>query len=566
MNPTILDRTGARRALLLLASLLIRCGSEAPPDRDPAAPISGGEGRFAVATTAAGIDFVHRNCGTGRKYLVEINAGGVSLLDYDGDGRLDILFAQGAPLPGYERSDEDLRDRLYRNLGDLRFEDVTDAAGASEPGYTYSIAAPDIDGDGDPDLYFSNFGPNRLLRNEGGRFVDATVESGLGGGDHYSVATAFLDLDQDGDLDAYVCNYVEGVLEIQGCASRRGEAWRTYCSPDEFPGARDQVFRNDDGHFVDVTEAAGMGASDGAGLGIVPCDFDQDGDVDLFISNDSRPNFLWRNDGGLRFTDVAWEAGVAVAGSGMSEACMGADAGDIDHDGDFDLFVTNLAMETNTLYRQVTPWFFEDGSVATGLGPPSLRHVGFGCRLFDADNDGDHDIMVVNGHVIDNPELHDPAVTFLQPPRFYQNRGDGTFEDASEQAGAYFRGQYLGRGLAIGDLDDDGDLDAVICNNNAAAALLANQTRSARWIGFHLHGGGKNTQALGARVVIQTAAGTQREEVRGTASYAAFQDLRVHFGLGEEDRILGGTVFWPDGAATDLGERAAGSYHSVRQE
>ncbi len=570
------SRSLGAAALATLVAVSASCGP--PPTGAPSAipAVAPAATGTATATTlfidrsaTSGVDFVHEPCRTGKKLLVEINSGGVSLLDYDGDGDLDLFFGQGAPLPGFDATHADLRDRLYRNDGAFHFTDVTAATGASDSGYTYAAACPDIDGDGDPDLYLVNAGRNTWLRNDvatSGRFVDVTADWG-GNAPEWSTAAAFVDFDQDNDLDLYVVNYVDLALDHPGCGNLElGEKGRTYCHPDEFPPTDDRLYRNDDGRFVDVSDRIALKGSGGAGLGAVPCDYDLDGDVDLFVANDSTPNFLWRNDGNWTLRDVASEAWVAVDGSGVSTAAMGSDFGDVDGDGDFDLVVANLAMEMNTLYRNDGAGRFDDRSTASGFGPPSLLFVGFGCELFDADLDGDQDALIANGHVIDNVELYEPAQTFRQPPLLMRNEGGGRFKSLGAEAGSYFAGRSVGRGLAVGDLDNDGDLDAVVAHWDARPALLENTTNGARpWIGLQLVGAGKNRQAIGALVTVEAGGHTLKDEVRGTSSYAAFADLRLVFGLGaatQADRV---TIRWPDGRTTSCGPLAAGRYHAVRE-
>lgn len=519
-------------------------------------------GFFVERAKTSGIDFVHHHGGSGKKHLVEIVAGSVCLLDYDQDGDSDIAFGQGTALPGTDPSSFDSRDRLYRNDGRWNFTDVTEDTRAFEPGYTLAIVAPDFDGDGDQDLYFCNFGENRMLRNDDGVFTDVTAEVGLNSA-RFTTGAAFADFDQDGDLDAYLCNYVIEDLKHPGCGdTQRGAEYRTYCEPGVFPASPDQMFENLNGRFVDVTERAGIVDTYGNSLGVVISDYDLDGDVDVFVANDQSPNFLWTNQGGFRFRNDADRAGVAVGGMGASEACMGTDWGDVDQDGDFDLIAANLAMETNTLYVNDGDGFFSDRSEISGIGVPSLPNVGFGCELFDADNDSDLDLMVVNGQVIDNVHLYEPLATFEQPPQFYENNGEGRFADVSASAGPYFSQRYVGRALAVGDLDGDGDLDAVVSNNNRAAHLLENQRSQNRsWIRFVLKGAQKNTAALGARVEVTFGKTTLNEELRGTSSYASFHELVVHFGLDDVETVNTVRVFWPDGATSEVNDLGARQVH-----
>ena len=535
--------------------------SQSQPSRQDATP----QDAFVDRTADSGIDFVHHHGGGGRKHLPEINAGAVAVLDYDGDGWLDLLFGQGQALEGFPDQAADFRDRLYRNEGGLQFRDVTAATGATESGYTFHIAAVDFDGDRDPDLYFSNFEENRWLRNDGGQFVDVTQQWG-GNTSLWSSAAAFADFDQDQDLDLYVTNYcLYSMHDATSCGELdQGEEWRSYCAPEDFPPAPDCFYRNDDSVLIDVTEGSGMVPSEGSGLGLVISDYDNDRDLDVFVSNDGRPNYLWRNDGSLQFHNAAWEAGVAVGPQGTSEACMGTDFADIEGDGDFDLIVSNFAMETNTLYRNEGGGFFEDQSTLSGLGVPSKPFVGFGCEFFDFDNDADLDVFVANGHVIDNIEMYEQEQRFDQPMQLYVNVGGGKFQERSEELGACFAEYYIGRAVAIADLDNDGDSDVVIGTNNGAPVLLENRVGHQNpWLGIELHGSGKNTQALGARILLQTNQGQRIEEVRGTSSYAAFQDLRVIFGFRPGEQFEQLVVRWPTGEETKHSALELGQYHSI---
>jgi hypothetical protein len=569
-------KAAASAALLLMGAA--GCGGDPAAGAPHASTASGADARgLFVLHDEAGVDFAFAPGGTGRKHLVEITAAGVALLDYDRDGDLDLFLPQGAALPGHPGTG-DFRDRLWRNDGGWRFTDVTAATGVSDGGhglddYTYAAACPDFDGDGDPDLYLCNVGRNRFLRNDGGRFVDATAEWG-GDCDRWSTAAAFVDFDSDRDLDLYVVNYVHESLDHPGCGRLgEGERYRSYCHPDEFPPADDALYRNDDGHLVDVSAECGVVGTGGAGLGAVLSDYDDDGDVDLFVANDSTPNFLWRNDGAWHFAEVAHDAWVAVDASGLSTAAMGTDFGDVDGDGDFDLIVANLDMEPNTLYVNGGHGEFEDRSAASGLGPPSLRWVGFGCEFADLDLDGDLDCLVANGHVCDNIELLEPTQTFKQPPHCYVNDGTGRFTEIGAKAGAYFEGRYVGRGLATGDLDGDGDLDGVIAHWDRPPALLENTTLRAgtpaggarpRWLSLRLVGRGRNRDALGARVTVEWGGKKQVEELRGTSSYAAWHGTGLLFGSGAtapgEATV---EVRWPDGQRSRHGPLAVDRVHEL---
>ncbi len=533
------------------------------------AAVDGGVGPwFVEAAAARGLDFVHRNGAGGEKHFPEIMSGGVAVLDYDGDGARDLFFAQGAPFPGCASEGVDFRDRLYRNVGG-RFVDVTDAASCATPGYTLSAIAPDWDGDGDPDLVLCELGGVRLLRNDGGRFVDATAASGLAERGWPQCAAA-ADFDQDGDLDLYVGHYVAyDPATALWCGDRSlGAAGRSYCHPDEYPPELDRLWENrGDGTFVDVTVAAGLEGALGKCLGLLPVDFDDDGDLDLYVANDSTENFLWRNEGGLRFTDIAADGGCAVSSRGVAQASMGVDAADIELDGDFDWVCTNLALEPNALYRNDGDGFFSERGLESGLGEPSLIWVGFGTRFTDVDRDGFEDLLVVNGHVVDTVERTHPGQVFAQPAHLYRNQGGGRFALAPvAEAGPWFASRRVRRALASLDLDDDGDLDFALCGNAEPAELLL-QERAAPggWIGFELVGAGKNRGAIGARVTVTAGGRMQRREVRGACSYDSFVDLRCLFGLGDATAVERVEIRWPRGAVTTLHGVACGRYHRIEE-
>ena len=501
--------------------------------------------------------------------MVETMAGGGGFFDLDNDGWLDLYLVQGAALPGFT-APTPLTDRIYRNVGPLNagarnrgigetrpaFEDVTAEVGAGT-GYGMGVCFADVDNDGFTDVYVTGFGPDRLLSNQGGQLIDVTEAAGIDN-PHWAASCAFADYDRDGCLDLYVVNYVDFRLDNHRRCTQDG--LEMYCHPDVYNGVPDVLYRNrcDSGgpSFEDVTAGAGVRNDDpreSKGLGVVWTDFDDDGDADLYVANDSTRNFLYRNegrgaDGTVTFRDVGVTSGTAFNDQGLTEAGMGTDAGDVDGDGRTDLFVANLDFETNTLYRNQGRGLFFDSTAQASLAVPSMNRVGFGVNLFDVDNDGDLDLFVANGHIIDNIHELKASLTYGQRDQLFLGDGGGRFELAGESAGAHFRRTLVSRASAVGDIDNDSDLDLLVINCNQAAVLLENhigEQQSALILKLESRYGGRD--AIGARVTVTTRRGTQVDEVRSGSSYLSQGDLRLHFGLGRETSVERIEIRWPEG-------------------
>jgi hypothetical protein len=544
----------ARTAAPLLLALALGCGrdadtaSEAPaapgsaplpaagsPDRSGAAG-----GWFRDVSAASGLRFTHEAGKTDQKHLPETMGAGAALCDLDGDGDLDIYLVQGGPLPGREDGAPRPTNRLFLNDGSGRFEDATLRSGdAAHAGYGMGVAAADVDGDGDLDLYVTNLGPDVLLLNDGrARFTEATAAAGLGD-PRWTTAAAFFDADGDGDADLYVAGYVQVDLDEAPWCGDRKPGWRSYCHPDVFPGLPDRFYRNrGDGTFEDRTVAAGLHTPEqpGKGLGVLACDVDADGDLDLYVANDSVENRLWLNGGDGRFTDATLVSGTGVDGSGRTEAGMGLASGDVDGDGDPDLFVTNFDDESNTLYRNDGQALFSDVTIRAGLEGPSRLPVGFGTVLEDLDDDGDLDLAVTNGHIIDNIELYHDGKSWKQTSQVFANDGAGRFVDRTAHAGDLSRRPLVGRGLYAGDLDRDGDLDLLLTQSDGPALLLAN-AGGADGADGATAGHAVTLAGLpqGTRVTARLLSGGRRVAEVGTqTSYLGLSAPELHLGLGQD--------------------------------
>jgi hypothetical protein len=520
--------------------------------------------QFSDRTEQSGISFLHVRGSSGKKYMVETLGSGAGFLDYDQDGWLDLYLVNGASLPGHDAQPPPV-NALYRNNGDGSFTDVTLAAGVGHPGYGMGCAVGDYDNDGHPDLYVTNFGADVLYRNNGdGTFTDVTRRSGVGS-ELWGASAGFGDIDADGDLDLYVVNYVDFTLENHKRCGNPGLGLPDYCHPQVYNGLPDVLFRNNgDGTFSDVTREAGVYAQEGKGLGVVFGDYDDDGDSDIYVANDSTPNFLWRNDGRGRFEEVGMLSGVALDEEGRAEAGMGVDFGDFDNDGDLDIFVTNLVLETNTLYLNLGNGFFEDATARTGMAEPSLPYVGFGTGFFDYDNDSDLDVFIANGHILDTVDLLKGTVTYEQPNLLMRNQV-GRFEDVSAQSGPHFAERRASRGAAFGDYDNDGDVDVLVTNSNRPPALLRNDGgNQGRKLMVLAVGSRGNRDAIGARLWV-TAGRRQMREVHGAYSYLSHSDLRVAFGIGGSATVEKLEIRWPGGPLESFANLAADQLIVIKQ-
>ena len=539
-------------------------GAAARPDAGSAADAdeAAGGGWFAERAADAGLDFTHFNGMSGRYYFPEMIPAGAGLLDYDGDGDLDVYLPQGRRLGGAADGDgappAAVRPggRLFRNdlqveadgTRAVRFTDVTEHSGIDAPGYGMGLAAGDVTNDGCTDLYLTNLGPNQLFRNNcDGTFTEVSEASGASGGG-WSVSAAFFDYDRDGWLDLYVGNYVQyGVETDRPCTGLAGR--RDYCTPEVYAPQADRLYRNlGGGRFVDETAAALPGAAFGPALGVSAADFDGDGWIDVYVANDLHANLLWMNQRDGTFRERGLLSGAALSGDGVAEASMGVDAGDFDNDGDFDLFMTHLPTEGNNLYENDGTAFFRDTSIRTGLGPASRGRTGFGTAWFDVDNDGWLDLLAVNGAIeaIDGRGGH--PFPYDETNLLFLNLGDGRFDDVTEQAGAALRLSEISRGAAFGDVDNDGDTDVVVSNNSGRARLFVNQVGNRNhWLGLRLVGSGARRDALGARVAVMRAGETAWRHARTDGGYASAHDPRVLVGLGRSAETPLVRAIWPSG-------------------
>lgn len=571
-----LSRTRVKGLLTVtLGAALFGCGATEP---DHAASLDSGATKpwFVDVSTETGLLFTHHNGARGNYFFPEINGSGAALLDYDGDGDLDVYLVQGGTVPGdlsspSVESPSSRGNRLFRNLlvptGELRFEDVTAIAGGGDDGYGMGVASGDYDNDGDVDLYVMNVGDNVFYRNDAGKFTDVTALTGANVSD-WSASGTFTDYDGDGDLDLFVANYVDWHADTdRPCQDDAGQ--RDYCSPSNYPPVGDRLFRNDgDGVFSDVTRSTGIAAAAGPGLGVISADFNGDGRTDIYVANDQQANHLWLNQDLAFFTESGLPSGSAYNGQGSSEASMGVTAGDFDGDGDEDLFMTHLTSQSNTLYANNGRGNFEDISERANLGAVSMRFTGFGTAWLDYDNDGLLDLFVANGAVMILPENRDTSVfPYQQANQLFHNDGGGRFRDVSELAGPALAVQEVSRGAAFGDIDNDGDIDILVTNNSGPARLLRNDVgQDKHWLRLRLVGTESPRDAQGARVALLQPDGTRRWlRAHSDGSYASASDARVLFGLGDAQQPATVEVSWSSGRKERFEALTVDSEHRLKE-
>lgn len=509
--------------------------------------------QFVDITDPAGIAFKHISSPE-KKYIVESMSGGVALFDYDNDGYLDIYFVNSLTVD-LVKSNGKTKSALYHNNGDGTFTDVTDKAGLGDVGWGMGVTVGDYNNDGFDDLFVTCLGPNHLFRNNGdGTFTDVTQAAGVGSS-RWSTGAAFLDYDNDGKLDLFVANYVDfDINHLPEFGKGRTCQYKSIpvqCGPRGLPGAGDKLFHNNgDGTFTDVSQKAGVSDPNGYyGLGVICSDFDEDGFVDIYVANDSTPCFLYHNNGDGTFREIGFTSGTAVNENGSEQGSMGVTVGDYDHDGRLDLFKTNFADEYNTLYHNDHKNSFTDVSYKANVAAVSLPYVGWGTKFFDYDNDGWVDLFVANGHVY--PQLEN----YRQRNFVHRNNRDGTFTEVAEQLGAPFKEKRVGRGVAFGDLDNDGDVDIVINNLDGSPQLLRNDGGNANnSVLIRTVGVKSNRDGIGARVKIISGDLAQVDEVRSGGSYISHNDLRLHFGLEKRTKINLIEVRWPSGVIDKIAD------------
>jgi hypothetical protein len=523
--------------------------------------------RFVEVTAQAGIRFKHDNAASAEKYLVETIGSGCAFLDYDQDGYLDIFFVNGGQTPAYEPAIPPY-NALYRSQGDGKFIEVTQKAGLGKNRkFGMGTAVGDFNNDGFPDIYITGFQASSLFRNNrDGTFSDVTEQAGVESKARWGTSAAWFDFDNDGHLDLIVANYLDYDYARNAYCGERKPGFRMYCHPQNYEGVFPSLFRNNhDGTFTDATVKAGLTASKCKGLGVVAADFNNDGWMDIFIANDSIRNLLYVNKQDGSFEDVTLLSGTGYSDEGLPEAGMGVDAADYDGDGLLDIYVTHLDFELNRLYRNQGSMIFSDVTMTSNLGRTAILNSGFGTRFFDFDNDTWRDLVVINGHVLDNISLYRRDVSYAEKKILYQNVR-GSFRKISDDAGAPFSKLTVGRGLALGDYDNDGDPDLLVSANNQEGELIRNDSEHENhWIGIRLIGVVSNRDGIGARIAVMAGAIARHDQSKGGTSYLSASDPRIYFGLGHSREADSIEVRWPSGRSDTLRNVRANRVVTIRE-
>jgi hypothetical protein len=578
-----------RRVLCLGGLLLFSCGKkEEPPPlpppqytQAPSTDYAVGRGRlqapavrFAEIAASSGLDFQHQTGAFGQKWMPETMGSGCALFDWDGDGWLDIFLVNSTFWPGHEQG-QGPAGKLYRNQGNGTFEDATKKAGLDFSVYGMGAAAADYDADGDADLYLTTLGDNLLLRNEGGKFSDVAKAAGVVGSTweddeghahpEWSTGAAWVDVDLDGWLDLLVTNYVRWSPQTDIYTSLDGRG-KSYATPQQYPGSTPRLYRNlGNGRFAEITREAGLLLPEAKSMGLALADFEGDGRVDIVVTNDTQPNFLLHNLGNGRFAERGLMVGIGYDETGRARAGMGVDIASVDNDGALSIAIGNFSREALSLYRQAGEQVFVDAAGQARLVQATLRPLTFGLRFLDYDLDGYQDLVLTNGHI--EPEINavQKEIQYAQPPQLFWNDGEGHLIDVSEQTGGIFTQPLVGRGLATGDLDLDGDLDLLLTTNGGPAYLLRNDGPTGKSLALRLKGKRPNLEAIGAQVTIEAGQRTQQQMVRTGSSYLSHSSLELIFGLGDAEQVDWLEIRWPDGTQEVLDSLRAGRRYWIEQ-
>jgi hypothetical protein len=550
-----------------------RKGSERQPSARTSTEANPYGVQFRDVTKQSGIHFHHERAASDQKLYLETMGAGVAWIDYNQDGYLDAFFVNGGFTPFFH-PEKAPQPALYRNNGDGTLTDVTEKAGIRTNGtFFFGVAVADFDNDGYPDIYMTGYRHSVLYHNNGdGTFTDVTTKAGVGDDGAWGTAAGWFDYDRDGRLDLLVTNYVQFDVDHPVFCGENKPGYRAYCHPDSFSGTSMRLYHNNgDGTFTDVTKQAGLLNDDGKSLAVVLADLNGDGWPDIFIANDTQRNFLYFNNGDGTFRDASYTSGAGFSEDGKPEAGMSADAADVRNDGLYDLFVSHLDFQLNRYYRNDGDGTFADATISSGLGQTNYLNSSFGARFFDFDNDGWRDLLVVNGHILDNIARYHPTVKYAEEKKLYRNAGNGRFVDATNAQNAEFRAARVGRGLAVGDYDNDGWMDFLVSNNGEDAQLFKNdggespEAKRNHWLGMHLVGTKSNRDGIGAKLKVTAGDFVSYDQAKSGMSYCSAQDPRIYFGLGKHGSVDAVEISWPSGTRDVIHDLAADEIVTIEE-